>query len=144
MTIYSCNFLLLPCQVDGPGPQNANTLLGAEDEPRLNMPQWHIDYFELKLRNSQCKRGTLTLLSVFLKAENKSPLSKLYFLHLDLKGNPCHQNREFKLRRLYEQNTLFLDLPSNAQLCLDASLFEYLKSKFLCVVTPSQIKYLFV
>ena len=33
----------------------------------------HMDYFELKLLKKQCRRSTLTLLSVSLKAGNKSP-----------------------------------------------------------------------
>ena len=48
MTIYSYEFLLLPCQVDGLGPHSANASLGAEGETSHNMPQWDTDDF-LKL-----------------------------------------------------------------------------------------------
>lgn len=35
---------------------------GVQSRLPQNVPHWHIDYFELKLFNSQYKKGTLTFL----------------------------------------------------------------------------------
>ena len=60
---------------------------GAPDKPTPNMPPKHTDCFELKLlRNGQCKRVTMTLLSVSLKAGDKSLIWKVYSLHLARQG----------------------------------------------------------
>ena len=46
--------------------------VGDQGKPPQNMPQWHIDYFELKLLKQPNQWDTLTLLSVFPKVGNKS------------------------------------------------------------------------
>ena len=51
---------------------NSVYVIGAQGRPPHNVPQWHIDYFELKLRTGQHERVTVILLLVSLKAGNKS------------------------------------------------------------------------
>lgn len=45
--------------------------------PDEDMPLWLIDYFELQLLKKQCKKDTLTLLCLPVKAGDKSPLWKV-------------------------------------------------------------------
>ena len=50
-------------------------IVGAQSRLPQNVPQWHINYFELKLLEKLAtQKDTLTLLSVSLKAGNKSLL----------------------------------------------------------------------
>ena len=52
-----------------------NVTEGAHGRLFQNAPRWHIDYSELKLLEKQLvQEGALTLSSVCLKAENKSPV----------------------------------------------------------------------
>ena len=51
---------------------NVLRFVGSHSRPLESVPQWHTNYFEVNfsyLRHGQCKRDTLTLRSVPLKAE---------------------------------------------------------------------------
>ena len=57
-----------------------------------NMPQWHVDYFELKLFKEQLRREEHPiLLSVFLKAGTKSPKWKVFSSYQEVERHLCHQ-----------------------------------------------------
>ena len=59
--------------------------VGAQDRPSQNMPQWLIDYFDLKSLVEQKGLSEPTV-SLPLKAGNESPMRKVFSLH------PYHQS----------------------------------------------------
>ena len=52
------------------------------------------------LRNVQCKRDTLTLLSVSLKSENQPVIRKVLSQHLEVEGHPNHKGAHILLLTL--------------------------------------------
>ena len=60
------------------------------------MPQWHIDYFDLKLLKKQLMQEGCSEPPPLspLKVENKSLKSKVRSLYLEVKQHPYHHQRE--------------------------------------------------
>ena len=62
-------------------------------------------------RNGQCKRNTLdTLLSVSLKAGNKSLKQKVHSLHLEVEGHPYRQREEIQAEKSTSKPCYFFNL----------------------------------
>ena len=59
-----------------------------------NMPQWYVDYFELKLFKEQLRQeGHPILLYVFLKTGAKPPVWKIPSLYQEVERHFCYQTQ---------------------------------------------------
>ena len=92
---------------------------GVQGGPPQSVPQWHIDYFELKLLKKWPRQEEHSNhLLFFLKAGNKSCMWKACSLHLEGEGYLVTRDREFRPRRLCKQTLLLLSFTTPSPNCV--------------------------
>ena len=123
------------------------TILGTQGRPPPKMPQWHIDYFEVKLLKKELIQEGHSDPPLCLP-ENRELISHVKG---SLPGSGSRRTPlspeagNLELRSPYKQTLLLLSLtPPKPKLCLDSSLIKQPKPKFLCLVNSSQIYCFFV
>lgn len=111
---------------------------------RPNVPQWHINYFELKLHRKWPRKGDSDL--PFFLPESREDLSHVKDTLLTFRSRKTPLSSkimEFAPRSPIKQTCYLFNLPK-PKFCLDSSLIGHPKPKFLCPVISSQVYCFFV
>ena len=141
MQVYVLSLSLLLSTLGGVGRKSGPTyLMGrvwrGSGWPPPNMPQWHIDYFELKLLEKQ-----------LMREGNSDPSLSSWKQEILLPHKRCPSyiwRQDTLITRAREFGREICINKPKPRLYLDSSLIEYLKPKFLWPVSSSWIYCFFV